>query len=90
MKTSERYHRSVLEAVSAFVRDRTKNDNNGGPPATDVQAALTVIGRRAETEPPEMVDLEGVRIPGYIDARSRTPAEIAKVLFEKMFIGVAA
>lgn len=47
MNTSEQYHRPVLEALSAFVRDGTRTATGDGPPATDIQAALTVIGRRA-------------------------------------------
>jgi hypothetical protein len=59
MNTSEQYHRLVLEALCAFVRDRThaadtlpkvtKKTPSAAPeqqPAADVQAALTVIGRR--------------------------------------------
>jgi hypothetical protein len=44
MNDSGQYHRPVLEALSAFVRDGTRTGD--GPPATDIQAALTVIGRR--------------------------------------------
>jgi uncharacterized protein YjbI with pentapeptide repeats len=61
MKTSEQYHQSVLEALCAFVRDRTRSETGEGPPATDVQAALTVIGRRAAGGR-EVVDLSGAHI----------------------------
>ena len=47
MNTSEQYHQPVLEALSAFVRDGTRDATGDGPPVADVQAALTVIGRRA-------------------------------------------
>jgi uncharacterized protein YjbI with pentapeptide repeats len=47
MNASEEYHQPVLEALSAFVRDGTRTEKGDGPPATDIQAALTVIGRRA-------------------------------------------
>ena len=47
MNTSERYHQSVLEALCAFVRDGTPKSTNEERPATDIQAALTVIGRRS-------------------------------------------
>jgi uncharacterized protein YjbI with pentapeptide repeats len=47
MNTSEQYHLPVLEALSAFVRDGTRTGKSDGPPTTDIQAALTVIGRRA-------------------------------------------
>ena len=46
MKTSEQHYQPVLEALSAFVREHTKTGTGDGPPATDVQAVLTVIGRR--------------------------------------------
>jgi len=46
MNTSGQYHQPVLEALCAFVREETKESTGDGPPATDVQAALTVIGRR--------------------------------------------
>jgi uncharacterized protein YjbI with pentapeptide repeats len=46
MNDSEQYHQPVLEALSAFVRDNTQSVTGDSPPATDVQAALTVIGRR--------------------------------------------
>jgi uncharacterized protein YjbI with pentapeptide repeats len=45
MKTSEQYREPVLEALSAFIRDGTQTVTGDGPPATDIQAALTVIGR---------------------------------------------
>jgi uncharacterized protein YjbI with pentapeptide repeats len=51
MNGSEQYHQPVLEALSAFVRDGTRTETGNGPPATDIQAALTVIGRRAAISP---------------------------------------
>ena len=51
MNTSEEYHKPVLEALSAFVRDGTRTGTGDGPPATDIQAALTVIGRRTAIGP---------------------------------------
>jgi hypothetical protein len=59
MKTSEQYHESVLEALCAFVRDGTKDSQ--GPSGTDIQATLTVIGRREAGA--GVVDLSGARIP---------------------------
>jgi uncharacterized protein YjbI with pentapeptide repeats len=47
MNNSEQYHKPVLEALSAFVRDGTRDATGDGPPAPDIQAALTVIGRRS-------------------------------------------
>jgi uncharacterized protein YjbI with pentapeptide repeats len=45
MNTSEQYRLPVFEALCAYVRDGTRNPKGEDPPATDVQAALTVIGR---------------------------------------------
>jgi hypothetical protein len=45
MNNSDYYDVPVLEALSAFVRDGTKTIK---PLATDIQAALTVIGRRKQ------------------------------------------
>jgi hypothetical protein len=82
MNASAQYHRPVLEALCAFVRDGTtrgsieeKTVEKGKPtppvpenvkdtekkPAIDIQAALTVIGRRKSG--PGMVDLAKANIP---------------------------
>ena len=63
MNTSEQYRVPVLEALCAFVRDGTigKTVSEAGP-ATDIQAALTVIARR--TDGPGAVNLSKVNIPG--------------------------
>jgi uncharacterized protein YjbI with pentapeptide repeats len=50
MNASEQYYRPVLEALCAFVRDYTKSESGEGPPATEIQAALTVVGRRTVIE----------------------------------------
>ncbi len=63
MKASLEYHQSVLEALCAFVRERTKEEPQDNPPA-DVQAALTVIGRRMSG--PGQVLLVGASISGAI------------------------
>jgi uncharacterized protein YjbI with pentapeptide repeats len=52
MNNSTQYHQAVLEGLSAFVRENAKLPTTPGPltqgpPPTDVQAALTVIGRRS-------------------------------------------
>lgn len=68
MKTSEQYRQPVLEALCAFVRDHTKTAT-AGPPAIDIQAILTAIGRwEAGTEGLDssgghIVDLSGAHIP---------------------------
>jgi uncharacterized protein YjbI with pentapeptide repeats len=59
MNTSEQYHQPVLEALSAFVRDGTRTEKGTGSPSTDIQAALTVIGRRKAI---------GIGIPDFANA----------------------
>jgi hypothetical protein len=61
MNTSEQYHQPVLEALCAFVRDGTRTEKGDGPPTTDIQAALTVIGRRSRGL--GRVDLTEAHIP---------------------------
>src|SRR5689334_25339753 len=63
MKGSSQYHQPVLEALCAFVRNRTIGTaiNERVAPANDIQAALTVIGRR--NPGPGTVDLDNVRVP---------------------------
>jgi uncharacterized protein YjbI with pentapeptide repeats len=81
MNASERYHKPVLEALCAFVRDETRveptlgnpEQTNGSKrlanrgisklslPATDIQATLTVIGRREYKT--DQADLRGANIP---------------------------
>jgi hypothetical protein len=46
MNTSPQYHQPVLEALCAFVREGTIGMVINGAPASDIQAALTVVGRR--------------------------------------------
>jgi hypothetical protein len=57
----EQYRGPVLEALCAFVREYTIGKTVSEKPAIDIQAALTVIGRRKGSELP---DLAKVRIPG--------------------------
>ena len=52
---------TFLAALFPAGRDKTAGKGDGTPPAADVQAALTVIGRRKPT--PGRVDLSGVNIP---------------------------
>jgi uncharacterized protein YjbI with pentapeptide repeats len=63
MNTSKEYHQPVLEALCAFVRDNTKNVTGNGTVATDVRAALTVIGRRDTSLGKAVPDLQKVRFP---------------------------
>ena len=48
MNTSSAYHQPVLEALCAFVREGTIGMIVNETTATDIQTALTVIGRRNE------------------------------------------
>jgi uncharacterized protein YjbI with pentapeptide repeats len=64
MNTSERpeqYRGPILEMLCAFVREYTIGKTVYEKPAIDIQAALTVIGRRKGQELP---DLAKVNIPG--------------------------
>jgi hypothetical protein len=63
MNTSEQYHQPVLEALCAFVRDNTRNKKGEGPPTTEIQAALTVIGRRNPIGTEKRPDLANAHIP---------------------------
>ena len=69
MNNSDQYHQAVLEALCAFVREGAKlptTPPTPGPPAqglpTDIQAALTVIGRRSAGQ--GVVDLTNANIAG--------------------------
>ena len=62
MNTSREYHQPVLEALCAFVRESTGGMIVSKQPASDVQAALTVIGRRSNG--PGEVNLAGAKISG--------------------------
>jgi hypothetical protein len=70
MNTSKQYHRPVLEALCAFVRDGTKGKVSDRP-AIEIQAALTVIGRRvSEYLGADIVDLTDAHLRGA-DLNSR-------------------
>jgi uncharacterized protein YjbI with pentapeptide repeats len=64
MNTYEQYHQPVLEAPCAFERDGPRNQGDR-PLATEIQAALTVIGRRS-------AGTEAIARPGLgpVDLRS--------------------
>jgi hypothetical protein len=65
MNTSEEYYQPVLEAVCAFVREGTIGMTVNRAPTTDIQAALTVIARRARgANGPGPINLSGVNISG--------------------------
>jgi hypothetical protein len=61
MNTSGEYQQPVLDALCAFVRESTKDKNDNEQPSPDIQATLTVIGRRANRA--GHVNLTGAKIP---------------------------
>ena len=62
MNTSDQYHRAVVEALCAFIRENTTvKTGSENEPAIDVQAALTVIGRSAKEAEVTGVDLGNVK-----------------------------
>src|SRR5215472_1487406 len=63
MNNSTDYHQPVLEALSAFVRMGTETATGKGPPANDIQAALTVIGRRTSGFEERNLNLAKAHIP---------------------------
>jgi len=90
MNTSDRYQKSVLEALCAFVREQTKlvEPETEEPPTADVQAALSVIGRRevlldmsnlllaALFVAAVPVDLHNARIPNALLFRAKLSAAV--------------
>jgi uncharacterized protein YjbI with pentapeptide repeats len=62
ISSSPDYRQPVLEALCAFVREHTIGMIVAERPTTDVQAVLTVIGRRPKELRP--VDLSGAVVPG--------------------------
>jgi len=77
MRESPRDHHTVVEVLAAFIRERVPvaahsvdeaSTSKGGDqrprPPTDVQAALTVLGRRPIRTEPAAVNLSGVDLRG--------------------------
>lgn len=64
---SPRDHQTIYDVLAAFVREHDPAPSvkkPPGQPATDIQAALTVIGRRAHVRDTRVIDLSAVRIRG--------------------------
>jgi hypothetical protein len=55
-RDSPRDHPTVMEVLAAFIREHSPPDNRSSP-SPDVQAALTVIGRRDATHDRQPIDL---------------------------------
>ena len=83
MSGSNQYRLPVLEALTAFVRDGAKLPTTSPPPGpptslpTDIQAALTVIGRRT-SYPFDPIDLAGTNLT-YADL-TRTDLDSANLI----------
>jgi hypothetical protein len=63
---SPRDHQTVYDVLAAFIREHDPGSAARTPvdPAPDIQAALTLIGRRSVTLDRGTVDLRDTRIPG--------------------------
>jgi uncharacterized protein YjbI with pentapeptide repeats len=57
------YYEPILEALCAFVRDGTRNVTGGEPPAADIQAALTIIGKGRKEIQKTPLNLSKAHIP---------------------------
>ncbi|WP_181448843.1 pentapeptide repeat-containing protein [Nonomuraea aridisoli] len=68
-KDSPRDHQTVYDVLAAFVREHdpkpsTRSEDLPRMPATDMQAAMTIIGRRDTTQDVRAPSLFLIRIPG--------------------------
>ena len=95
MNNSDQYHQAVLEALTAFVREGAKLPTTpptpGAPtqgPPTDIQAALTVIGRRSAG--PGGVTLTKANIAGAdLTHANLTGASLGDANLTQAFLGGA-
>jgi uncharacterized protein YjbI with pentapeptide repeats len=71
-RDSPRDHQAVMEVLTAFIRDRVRDSSKPTIPP-DVQAALTVVGRRQHTNDPAgfRINLEGADLRYANLARAR-------------------
>jgi Pentapeptide repeats (8 copies) len=62
---SAKYHWTIVEILSAFIREKRKSDRTN-PVGVDIQAALTVIGRRKVKQDPndKVIDLRKISLVG--------------------------
>ncbi len=64
-KDSPENHWPIMEALTAYVRETTRGAPKDKPVAADIQAILTVIGRRDTAHPEQgAIDLNGARLSG--------------------------
>lgn len=64
---SPRYHPTVVEVLTAFIREYSRTPPGGRPerwPLPDIQTAVTVLGRRKTEHDTRRVDLIGVDLTG--------------------------
>jgi Pentapeptide repeats (8 copies) len=60
---SAKYHWTIVEILSAFIREKSRS-NSADPVGVDIQAALTVIGRRKQYPNDKVIDLRKISLVG--------------------------
>jgi uncharacterized protein YjbI with pentapeptide repeats len=63
-RDSARDHPTVMAVLSAFVREHSHADHPGPTLRSDIQAAITVVGRREIAYDTDQINLAGSRLPG--------------------------
>jgi hypothetical protein len=70
MIESPRDHNTVVEVLAAFIRDRCPAEPSEeikfGPPPTDVQTAMTILGRRPPRSERNLLDLTRTNLAGVV------------------------
>jgi hypothetical protein len=98
MNESEQDHNTVVEVLAALVRELTRtsartdsgDDAIDPRPTTDVQAALTVLGRRPPRREPNPVDLRGADLRGADMTAARLDrALLSRALLQKAVLVAA-
>jgi Pentapeptide repeats (8 copies) len=93
-KDSARDQQAVLEVLTAFVRERGRKTADPAAPPPDVQAALTVIGRRRpKNDPPEFrINLEGAELGNanlaraHLERASLTRAQLEGAILAEAYL----
>ncbi|WP_310488781.1 pentapeptide repeat-containing protein [Chamaesiphon sp. VAR_69_metabat_338] len=60
---SAKYHWTIVEILSAFIREKSQS-NSADSVGVDIQAALTVIGRRKQYPNDKVIDLRKISLVG--------------------------
>ena len=87
---SEGYHPTVVEVVSAFAREQSQRGHVGvdSRPTTDVQAALTVLGRLPRRPGVSRGDLSGAQLAGaHLDVADLSGAQLRGVNLAGAWLG---